>query len=109
MLNTILAELPANYIHGYVDSGFTAVDPSGCVWTMGIGQEDDGEGFATTEFVAIAGNTVRCLNWSRFEQYSPIHFKMLVEMGFPRPDQFGLRGNWTPSAISEAYAHRVAA
>ena len=109
MLAPLLTGIPVNKFHGYVDSGFSAVDPSGRVWAMGIGFEDDSDGFSSTSYAAISGDEVRLLNWSRFTTYSTKNFKMMVEMNFPHPTDFGLLGNWWPEDIERVYVERVSA
>lgn len=109
MTDTLLAKRPAQHFHGYVDTGFKAVDPDGRVWFMGESTEGDSDGFDTVCYAAISGQEVRGLHWSRFENYTDRHFRMCVEMGFPHPTELHLLGNWKPADLERVYAAKVSA
>ena len=109
MLAPLLPGSPVNKFHGYVDSGFSAVDPSGRVWAMGIDFYDDSDGFSSTLYAAISGDEVRMMDWSRFRLYNTKHFKMAVEMGFPASSDFGIQSDWKPEDIERAYVEQVSA
>lgn len=109
MLAPLLTGSPVQKFHGYIDSGFSAVDPSGRVWAMGIDFYDDSDGFSSTLYAAISGDEARLMDFSRFTAYSTKHFKMMVEMGFPLPSDFGVSGDWRPADIERVYAEQVSA
>lgn len=76
-------------------------------WALRIVEQEDGDGFWYSEYIARSAESDRFLHVSRFD-FTPTQarFAWLVENGFPqRPkSEMGTLGPWTDEGIDAAMA-----